>query len=128
MVGGSGNAKLADPTLAIYHADSNPVMAAGVLLVDVDGEDPTDLDDTARVLFTPDIDGIYYIEVAEFGNDGTGTFKVSAANLNSPPSFDEGTSRTVSVTEFASFSAVANASESDADDRPHFVLDRPERH
>ncbi len=118
VVGGSGNAKLADPTLAIYHADSNPVMAAGVLLVDVDGEDPTDLDDTARVLFTPDIDGIYYIEVAEFGNDGTGTFKVSAANLNSPPSFDEGTTRTVSATEFASFSAVANASESDAVDRP----------
>ena len=114
--GGSADGELADPTLALYHADQSAVTVAGAPLTDVDGEDPADLDDAALMLFTPETGGVYFVEVAEAGGDDTGTYRVSVTAVNAPPTFDEGADRTVSATEFEPFTVLVAASDDDAED------------
>ena len=113
VVGGIGTGLLAEPVLRLLDAVGSAVV--------VDGSPVEDLWVSgvrrAQVKFTPAADGTYFIQVAENGDDATGTYTVNVFVLNTPPIFDEGSTRTLSVAEGGTLSETVNANDDDTQEQ-----------
>ena len=114
VVGGDGDDELAEPALRLLKADGSAVVVDGSPVEDRWVSGPR----RAQVQFTPVADNTYFIQVAENGDDATGTYTVYVGVLNVPPSFGEGGPRTLSVSEGGTLSETVNASDGDTEDRP----------